>query len=97
MEMKNEAIDDNEDYAVDCLNAVLKQLRMTKEELEQHDGFVLTKEDHLNIQKWQTSTSIMIQGKMRLNYSQSERDTSEKLKRIVDVAFIRKGEVLGKC
>lgn len=66
------------------------------EELQQLNGFVLTKEDHLNIQKWQTATTMVIQTKMRTPYSQSELDTSEKLKQIVGIHLINKDEVLGE-
>lgn len=40
----------------------------------------LSKEDCLNISKWVTATSIMIQGKLRTPYSQSELDTYDKIK-----------------
>lgn len=42
-----------------------------------------TEEDLLNVQKWQTATSMMIEGKMRTPYSDSEHKTGEKLKRLV--------------
>jgi len=43
----------------------------------------LTAEDLLNIQKWQTATSIMIEANMRTPYSDSEHETAEKIKRMV--------------
>ena len=73
----------------------LLELEKIIEELQNLKPFVLSKEDHLNIQKWQTATSMMIQTKMRTPYSQSEHDTSNKLMQIVDRAFIPKDEVLG--
>ena len=39
----------------------------------------LTKEDLLNIRKWQTATSMMIEGKLRTNWSDSELATGKKL------------------
>lgn len=43
-----------------------------------------TEEDLLNVQKWQTATSMMIEGKMRTPYSNEEYETGDKLKRLVD-------------
>lgn len=42
----------------------------------------ITKEDRINISKWLTSTSMMIEAKLRTPYSQSELDTWEKIKRM---------------
>jgi hypothetical protein len=39
----------------------------------------LTEEDKLNVKKWLTATSMMIEAKLRTPYSQSELDTAEKL------------------
>ena len=39
----------------------------------------LTDEDQLNVKKWLTATSMMIEAKFRTPYSQSELDTAEKL------------------
>jgi len=39
----------------------------------------LTEEDILNIRKWLTATSMMIQAKLRTPYSESELETSQKL------------------
>ncbi len=42
----------------------------------------LTKEDHTNIRKWITATSMMIQGGLRTNWSESEQATIDKLKKL---------------
>ena len=42
----------------------------------------LNKEDILNISKWITATSIMIEAKLRTDFSQSERDTWEKIQQM---------------
>ena len=42
----------------------------------------LTKEDCLNIRKWLTATSMMIEANIRTVWSQSELDTWEKIKKI---------------
>ncbi len=39
----------------------------------------LTKEDYLNIRKWMTATGMMIEAKLRTNWSESERKTLDKL------------------
>ena len=39
----------------------------------------LTEEDMLNVRKWLTATSMMIEAKLRTPYSQSELNTGEKL------------------
>lgn len=39
----------------------------------------LTKEDFVNIRKWMTATSMMIEAKMRTPYSDSELSTGRKL------------------
>lgn len=39
----------------------------------------LTEEDVMNIRKWLTATSMMIEAKLRTNYSDSERKTSDKI------------------
>jgi len=42
----------------------------------------ITKEDIINVGKWVTATSMMIEAKLRTPYSQSELDTYEKLERM---------------
>jgi len=42
----------------------------------------LTKEDYLNIRKWVTATSMMVEAKVRTTWSQSELDTWEKIKQM---------------
>ena len=42
----------------------------------------LTKEDCMNIRRWVTATSMMIEGRLRTTWSQSELDTWEKVKKI---------------
>lgn len=39
----------------------------------------LTEEDMLNVRKWLTATSMMIEAKLRTPYTKSEYDTAEKL------------------
>jgi len=39
----------------------------------------LTDEDIINVKKWLTATSMMIQAKLRTPYSESELKTSQKL------------------
>ncbi len=39
----------------------------------------LTLEDHHNIDKWINATSMMIEGKLRTDWTKSERKTFEKL------------------
>ena len=42
----------------------------------------LTKEDFMNIRKWMTATSMMIEARMRTPYSDSETATGDKLKQM---------------
>ena len=42
----------------------------------------LTKEDCMNVRKWITATSMMIEGKLRTPLSQSEIDTWDKIQSI---------------
>ena len=42
----------------------------------------LTKEDCLNIRKWMTATSMMIEARLRTTWTPSEQDTLEKIKRL---------------
>jgi len=49
---------------------------------------VLTSEDCLNIRKWVTATGMMIEAKLRTTWSDSERQTWEKVKRI-EIALVR--------
>jgi hypothetical protein len=42
----------------------------------------LTKEDIMNIRKWITATTMMIEAKLRTPYSDSEFETIDKLHRL---------------
>lgn len=42
----------------------------------------LTKEDYLNIRKWLTATSMMIEARLRTPYSDSEIATGDKLRQM---------------
>jgi len=42
----------------------------------------LTKEDMMNIKKWITAASIMIEARVRTNWSESEQKTFDKLHKI---------------
>jgi len=41
----------------------------------------LTEEDQMNVRKWLTAASIMIEAKVRTPFSDSEHKTAEKLTR----------------
>jgi hypothetical protein len=51
---------------------------MTKTE---NKNVYISKEDIMNVSKWMTCCSIMIEAGVRIPFSQSERDTWEKIKR----------------
>jgi len=42
----------------------------------------LTREDIMNISKWMTATSMMIEARLRTPYSESEHDTWKKFQHI---------------
>ena len=44
------------------------------------ENITVSKEDAMNISKWMTATSMMIEARLRTPYSQSELDTWEKFK-----------------
>jgi len=53
----------------------------------------ITREDAMNISKWITATSMMIEAKIRLPLSQSERDTWKKFAPIYHSSGENKNEI----